>query len=132
MKSHDLAKSLEQLSKVLLSAPNVEITDIGKMIINSHQIETHPTDEQIAVNLRTLVSLSKIDKLRWKNFIDEHNLPIEVKSTYSVRDLLGKILNHLEKHPIDIERIRQKVGKKTSSASELDKAFEIFLGDDFR
>ena len=131
MKTHDLAKSLELLAEQLKNERDVDVGNVKSafQVRNSD----YTSDAFIAVNLRTLVQLSKIDKSRWKEFINEHNLPIEVKTTYSVRDLLGKILNYLEKNPQEFDNMRQRVVKKTGSTSdELDKAFEMFLSEDFK
>ncbi len=132
MKSHDLADALDSLAKILRSGNNVEVSTSNLANIFKDSTD-EPSDAQIAVNLRTLVKLSKIDKARWKDFISEHHLPIEVKNTYSVRDILGKILNYLDNNPIEIDKIRQRVQKKSNSYNtELDKAFNLFLGDDFK
>lgn len=133
MKSHTLAKALQSLARVLLAMPDAEVDDLPNLLSKSQKQPSSQSDDQIAVNLNTLVNLSKIDKARWKDFIDRNSLPIEVKTTYSVRDLLGKILNYLEKNPQEMERIRQNVRRKSgSSTSELDRAFEIFLSDDYK
>lgn len=131
MKTHELADALEGLAKILRFGKNEEFKDLSRFKLIDF-VKARTSDEQLVVNLYTLVNLSKIDKARWKDFIEENSLPIEVKSTYSIRDTLGKILNYLEKNPIAIENIKKNVNKKSgSSVNELDKAFQIFLEDDF-
>ena len=130
MKSHELATALSELAQLLKSGPNVSV---GELRLSSPGLFQKETTQNIAVNLSTLVSLSRIDKRQWLNFVAENALPIQLRPRDASRDILGKVLTYLDNHAEARERVKQAaVGRRTGqTSSELMKAFSILLGDSY-
>ena len=128
MKTHEFARALTQIAELLKSGPNIDLGDLGLSPPDLFQKEASQT---IAVNLSTLVGLSRIDKKQWQNFVIENGLPIQLRPRDASRDILGKVLTYLDQHADARERIKQAaVGKRAGqTSSELMKAFSILLGD---
>ena len=127
MKTHELAKSLQQLSRILLAAPNVELSDVELQSVES---VASRTKEQMAVNLTTLLELSRIDKKRWVGLIEEHNFPIPTEARDSSRNIMDKVLRYLNSNPVAAESLKRSTAKKTGrGSSELSQALASLLKD---
>lgn len=125
MKTHDLAKVLSQLVKLLRDGPNVELEHLGDILARSLGGDI---SGRIAVNLSTLVELSRIDRKQWRAIISEHGFPIEIRQRDASRDILGKLLRYLEENPSARERLRASVAKRAGQASpELMRALDVLL-----
>lgn len=124
MKSHTLAKALKQLSTILLDGPNVELRDLRLNGLNAMP-DIQP--EKMAVSLDVLVSLARIDKQRWRELIKEHGFPIQIRSRDSSRDILGRVLKHLDSDPEALRRLKQRSGSRVDPAPELLNAFATLL-----
>ncbi len=128
MKTHELANAMSVLSRILKGAPNVDLKDLtilSPLAINGDD------SADAALNLSTMVALSRITKQRWREMITEWGLPIEVPTTYSVRDTIGKVLRYLEDHPEELKRLQDGVASTSKRASpELMKALSILLSGD--
>ena len=124
MKTHELARALTFLARALKKGPDI---DLRQMELFGHEGRTDRRPD-IAVNISTLVELSRIDKHCWRQFIEENQLPIEVRPRDASRDILGKLLKFLEKHPEARDRIRRQATHKRADASpELSKALSWLL-----
>jgi len=122
MKTHDVAQVLVQLARLLRSGPNVELADFQPANSNGRK------SDEVIIGLSTLVDLSRVDKSQWLSLIQEHQFPIEVRPRDASRDILGKLLTYLEKHPEARQKLKENVSKRTSHASpELMKALNILL-----
>ena len=124
MKTHDLAKTLSTVVQILRNSRNVELEDL----VLGNQVRAVSSITDIPVALSALVALSKFDKMQWRAIIKEYNLPLEVKSTESGRDVVGKILRHLEQNPESRLKIQSAVHKDKPDVSlELMNALNYLL-----
>ncbi|AZG77060.1 hypothetical protein [Methylocystis rosea] len=127
MKTHDAAKILMVLAQALRNAPNRDLDDFASSIAKPPQLDP----ASIPVALSTLVRLSEIDKRQWTTFIKEHNFPIEVRLRDASRDILGKLLKHLEQNPEARERLSKVAQRSRSETSpELMKALQFLLSQE--
>lgn len=121
MKSHDVARMLMQLAKVLRKAPNVELSELNF----AHHAKLRKGD--VAIGLSTLVELAKIDKSQWLSLIYEHNLPVEIRPRDASRDILGKVLKYLEEHPEAQQKLKDSVNNNSQASPELMRALSLLL-----
>ena len=92
MKSHDFAKQLTLMSKILKSGPNVELEDINfSGLINVDNIEINQNDIPKALNM--LVGLNQIKKSEWLDLIENYDFNIDIRPRDATRDIIGKLLN---------------------------------------
>ncbi len=126
MKTHDLAKALAQLGKVLRGLPNQEVDSLGDAL--SARTQT-PTAE-IGISLSALAALSKYNKVDWENVVREFELPIELRSRDAARDIMGKIINYLAENDAERERVaRESRAASSGTPSELSNALKFLLSN---
>jgi hypothetical protein len=125
MKTHDLAKALIVLADVLRSAPNQPLEDLTH--VTSHRRPPDPNNLPMA--LSTLVALSDYDKQQWINLTKEYEFPIEVGPRHSSRDVIGKLLKHLERDPEARKRLTSAAThrERGRTSPELVKALQLLL-----
>lgn len=131
MKAHDVAKALTHIARVLRAGPNVELGEIGNL-------ETHATTNRApskkegtgekGAALAVLAELSQFKKNELIELIEALGLNVEVKTTDSVRDLLGRTLKHIADNP----SVKQNLASANrsqgqSSSSTLSRALAILL-----
>ncbi len=127
MRTHDMVKTLNQLARILKSGPNVELQDI---VINSKTTYKELNKEEIALNITTLLALSKIKKHTWVEFIEENRWPINIQKRDSARNLIGKILKYLDGHPNALKKLKNDVESHRGQGSiELLNALSSLLDD---
>lgn len=125
MKTHDLAKALETLARVLRSAPNLPVEELQDQIGSSRR---HPEPSEIPLALSTLVALADIDKGQWIDFIRVNSFPIDVRPRDASRDVVGKLLRYLEQTPEARKKITNIAAHARSQTSpELQKALDFLL-----
>lgn len=131
MYTHELADALRKLASLLKSGPNVQLGDISDLVgtlsrgQSSHR-QPKPGDLPIALN--ALLSLSSIDKTEWLALIQDLNFPIEIRPRDASRDIMGKVLRHLEINPEARMRLEKQVQSKDVRASpELARALSSLL-----
>lgn len=125
MKTHEIARLLEQIAQSFRLGPNVQLKDVS---IQDNIGGDAVRMRGIAVNLTTLAELSRLNKREWQAVINYYALPVPIKTTDSTRDLLGRLLNFLEKNPQERERIRKQASPSSAEASpELLRAFKVLL-----
>jgi hypothetical protein len=125
MKTHELAKALSSLARLLLAVPNQPLEEFV-----SGRSQSKVDSASIPVALSTLVALSEIDKGQWLGFIREHNFPIDVRPRDASRDIMGKLLRYLEQNREARERLTKAVQTSRSETSpELMRAFKVLLGE---
>jgi hypothetical protein len=123
MKTHELAKALHTLALLLEKSSNIPIEEATIAAVSSQL-----NSGQMAVSLSTLVELSRVDKQQWLAFIKDLGFSIDIRPRDASRDILGKLLNHLESNQIARERLKTKAASKGSDASpELMKALASLL-----
>lgn len=134
MKSHELAEGLKALAKALKSGPNIEVGSMdfqfpfGRRGVSPS--ETHASvKDDLPLALSALLSLSRIDKREWAELITDIGLDIPITPRDSNRDVVGKVLRHLETEPIARELLMKRVKSKNAKASpELARALSSLLG----
>jgi hypothetical protein len=78
--------------------------------------------------LSALVSLSQFDKAQWRAVIEEYGFPVEVRAAESTRDVVGKLLKHLEQDADARKKLKQAVERSKSGISpELMNALDFLL-----
>jgi hypothetical protein len=126
MKTHDLAKALTQLGKVLRALPNQDIDSLGDAL-NSRP---SATTGEVGINLSALAALSKYSKTDWELVAAEFMLPIESRPRDGARDVMGKILTYLADNESERERVAKQSRASTSAApSELTSALKFLLSN---
>ena len=126
MKTHDLAKALTQLGKVLRSLPNQNIDSLEGTLKSPAAAAT----SEIGINLTALAALSKYSKTDWESVAKEFALPIESRPRDGARDVMGKILTYLADNESERERVAQQSRASTSAApSELTSALKFLLSN---
>ena len=128
MKAYELAKALIDLAGILKKMPNVELYELGNRLSGSLPRRYSPSPENIPVALSTLVALSRLDKQQWLSFIHNYNFPIDIRPRDASRDILGKLLKHLEENPADRKKISDDAQRQAPKASpELLRALSVLL-----
>ena len=95
MKTQEAAKLLNFIASVIRSSPFETIEEMSER--RPHRVDAQSVDVPRALSM--LVALSSFDKAQWQQIIKDYNFPIEVRPRDASRDVLGKILNHLEASP---------------------------------
>jgi hypothetical protein len=125
MKSHEIAKALQVLAKVLRSGPDVELTELnldGRTLSPDHMKANAPAA------LAMLAALASFSKSEWAALIEEYDLGVTVKKTDSTRDLLGRLLNHLNENETVRQRLTDAAKKPRANVSpQLMNALSILL-----
>ena len=123
MKTHSVAKALRLLADILEGRPDSDISELGKLFGQSSELDTR----QVAVNLKTLHSLSKIGRKEWLKLIADYGFQIDVKPRDSSRNIMGKILNYLDANPEAVDTLKRKAKETFEKPSALSRALDILL-----
>jgi hypothetical protein len=107
LKTHELARALNQLAQALQAGPNIVLGEIK--VVPSDSLDD--SQEEVAIGLHTLVKLSRIDKQQWLALIEENDFPINVRQRDASRDILGKLLRYLEKNAAAREKLKSNINK---------------------
>lgn len=134
MHSHELAKQLTKLARILKEGPDFDLDfsdgldNFYRSLQNKNRNTIQSRNETLPIALDALLSLSSIDKHDWRNLILDLNLPIDIRPRDASRDLLGKVLKVLEVDQFARSRLRNIVRHSSSKASpELMKALSSLL-----
>ncbi|MCA2013489.1 hypothetical protein LCM17_18505 [Cereibacter sphaeroides] len=125
MKTHDLAKAIMQLGKVLRSLPNQELDELGSILSKS----TKESSKDIGVSLSVLAALSKFSKSDWENTARDFDIPVDIRPRDAARDIMGKILNYLAENESERERVAMKSRESNDEPSELSNALKFLLSN---
>jgi len=125
MKTHDLAKALTQLSKVLRNLPNQEIGEFGSTLSTA----TKEPSNDIGVSLSILAALSKFSKSDWEKTARDFDIPVDIRPRDAARDIMGKILNYLAENDAERERVAMKTRTSDDEPSELSNALRFLLSN---
>lgn len=124
MKTHELAKSLSILAKILRSGPNVELNELTIQKISRSPEKSIDLPE----TLHNLVLLNKVDKSDWISLINDFGFEIEVRPRDANRDIINKLLRYLQANPEERNRlVSKRTEKESSSSSELANALSILM-----
>lgn len=128
MNTHELANALRLLAKALKQEPKIEIDDLDQILTTKMRLDVG--SKKIKVGLNQLGALSRIDKTKWLDLIEEYKFPITIRPRDASWDVIGKVLRYLEKTPEAREKIKRTIAYDTGKASpELMKALSILLKD---
>ncbi|WP_417819049.1 hypothetical protein [Tritonibacter scottomollicae] len=123
MKTHEMAKALSELAKVLRAMPNVEAQNLPKLLEGRKEGQT----AEIAVSLSTLASLASYGKTEWVAVIKDFDLPIEVRPRDAARDVLGKLLTYLEENKEARVKLSSEAKSRAKSSNEVSSALQFLL-----
>lgn len=125
MKTHDLSKALQQLSKILRAMPNQDMSDLGSSLSSEKQ------PQNVGISLSALAALSKYNKLDWERVVRDFELPIDIRPRDASRDVMGKIITYLAENDAERERVARKSnGPHSEAPSELSNALKFLLSND--
>ena len=125
MKTHELAKALNNLAKILRYLPNQELDAFGE---NVSSIKNQ-SSANLGISLATLAEFSKFGKADWQGVILEFNLPIEIRPRDAARDVMGKILTYLAENHEERDRIAHQAKGVSDGSSELSSALSFLLSN---
>lgn len=123
MKTHDLAKALQYLSKILRGLPNQELDGLGAALGGKPR-------QNVGISLSALAALSKYNKLDWEQIVRDFELPLEIRPRDGARDVMGKIITYLAENDAERERVARKSSSGDSEQpSELSNALHFLLNN---
>ena len=125
MKTHDLAKALTQLGKLLRTLPNQDLDDLSSTMSSS----SSGPSAHVGISLSALASLSKCSKSDWEKIAHDFELPVELRPRDAARDVMGKILTYLAENDAERKRIAMKSRATTGEPSELSNALKFLLSN---
>jgi len=136
MKTHDLAKALTHLARVLRAGPNVDFEELTNL--STYLTQSRPTkvvkeadrrdqaDKGTALAL--LAEMASYNKQELLELTDYLGIPVEVRKADAVRDILGKILKYIHENPAVRDRLVSNVSdNRPERSSSLARALEILM-----
>ena len=132
MKAHELAKSLNYLARMLRAGPNIEMEEIGNLGTHSSKNQrlgnprNSPSGKSGAIAL--LAAMSNLSKSEVLQIAEDLDIPIQVRKADAVRDILGKILKHIQENP-DVQNrlVMRSVNESEEEAPRLARALAILM-----
>lgn len=126
MKTHDFAKSLNLMAKILRAGPNIELSEYSES--GGHPSMQSRQEDDLPSALMVVSVLAKFRKSDWVEVIQDYGLDIETKKTDSVRDLLGRFISYMANNPDEVARFTGEVQTKSVAPSDdLSEALSILL-----
>jgi hypothetical protein len=125
MKTHELAKGLSSLSKILRSLPNQELSSFGEGVASLKK----SANSEVGISLSTLAAFSKYSKGDWQKVISDFDLPLQIRPRDASRDVMGKILTYLADNESERRRIASTSQKEGGGPSELSSALSFLLNN---
>jgi hypothetical protein len=135
MNTHELADALKVLAAMLKRGQNVEVGELDMHLAKregsaSRLSKQSSKRDDLPVALSALLSLSRIDKREWISLITELGLEVPIGPRDSSRDVVGKVLRHLETVPEARAALMKRVHSKEAKASpELVRALSSLLNN---
>lgn len=131
MKTHDLSKALNHLSRVLRAGPNVELEDLVNLstyVDRPRTTKPVPDQSDKGAALALLAQIASYNKRELADLISFLGIPVEIKNTDSVRDLLGRTLKFIHENPSVQNRLASSGSdRQANSASPLARALAILM-----
>lgn len=138
MKTHDLAKALTHLARVLRAGPNVEfeeLTNLSTYISQprptraSRKSTEIPEESEKGTGLALLAEMASYSKQELLELVDFLGIPIEVRKADAVRDILGKTLKYIQENPDFKKRMAHAPSDKgpDTRTSSLARALAILM-----
>lgn len=137
MKTHELAKALTQLSRVLKAGPNIdfeELTNLSTYLTakkpprasQKRSVESGVSEK--GAGLAVLAQMANYNKRDLIDLAKALEIPLEVRPADAVRDVLGKILKYINENPNVQERLASPNAMESpASTSNLTKALSILM-----
>ncbi|NOD45900.1 hypothetical protein GS624_01095 [Ruegeria sp. HKCCD5849] len=137
MKTHELAKALTQLSRVLKAGPNIEFEELTNLStylsakkpprsVPKKAVEASTTEQ--GAGLALLAQMANYKKQDLIALADVLEIPLEIRPADAVRDVLGKILKYINENPEVKERLSQTDSRQIpESTSSLAQALSILM-----
>ena len=127
MKTHDVARALSTLAKTLRDSSNAELATVTiQSKDDGGPISSVSADAPAALSV--LLALSAYSKDQWRTLIKELELDVTVKTTDSIRDILGRVLKYLGDNKDVQAKVLETAQKSQQGTSpELMKALSILL-----
>ncbi|MDF3907768.1 hypothetical protein [Paracoccus sp. AS002] len=138
MKTHELARALTHLARVLRAGPNIEFDDLT----NISTYIPHPKPSRVVregpekrddlekgTGLALLAEMASYSKQELLELTAQLGIPIEVRKADAVRDVLGKTLKYIQDNPDFRERMVHSATTKGSETrtSSLARALSILM-----
>jgi len=131
MKTHELAKALNHLSRVLRAGPNIELDGLANLSTYVDQPRPKKASRDTVDKGAALVLLAQMAQYSKRELIDLAqflNIPLEIRSADAVRDVLGKILKYIQDNPTVQDRLLSSASsKQPDSIPPLAKALAILM-----
>lgn len=138
MKTHELAKALTHLSRVLRAGPNVEFEELTNLSTYLSQPKpSRPSRDapersdrsEKGTGLALLAEMANYSKKELGDLIEMFGIPIEMKKTESVRDVLGRMLNYIKENPDFRDKILHEAtgSRPEAKTSSLARALAILM-----
>jgi hypothetical protein len=138
MKTHELAKALTHLSRVLRAGPNVNFEELTNLSTYASQPRTARATRELVektemtdkgTGLVLLAQMANYSKMELLDLANHLGIPVEVRKADAVRDVLGKILKYIQENPgfrdIIVHRIDEK--ESATKTSSLARALAILM-----
>jgi len=137
MKTHELAKALTQLSRVLKAGPNIEFEELTNLSTylsskkppqSTRSKSVEPDLSEKGAGLLLLTKMANNNKKDLVELANDLQIPLEVRPADAVRDVLGKMLKHINENP-EVQKRLSTVDAKNSPAanSTLARALSILM-----
>lgn len=127
MKTHDFAKQISLLAKIMRAAPNVELEEYemqSPALANRSKLQ----EKDIPLALNALIGLNEVKKEQWISLIEEYGFAIEVRARDANRDIVGKLISYLANNPSAREKLSGRPSKrKAGTSTELADALNLLL-----
>lgn len=131
MKTHELSKALTHLSRVLRAGPNIELDSLANLSTHAEPPRASKASKDLSDKgsaLALLAQIASYNKRELSELINYLGIPVEVKNTDSVRDLLGRTLRYIQENPTVQTRLASSGNDKASdSAPPLARALAILM-----
>ena len=129
MKTHDFAKQLTLMAKLLRAGGNIEMSELDSLPLISRVNKSNTVNyEDIPQALNMLVNLNRVGKQQWLDLIDDFNFDVPIRTRDGNRDIMGKLLNFLTVNPEARDKLQDNKSRKNVNASaELASALTTLL-----
>lgn len=137
MKTHELAKALTQMSRVLKAGPNIEfeeLTNLSTYLSAKKPARSAPrkaVDASITdqgAGLALLAQMANYKKQDLIGLAEALDIPLEIRPADAVRDVLGKILKYINDNPEVKERLGQTdTHRMPEATSSLTQALSLLM-----
>jgi len=128
MRTHELARVLQGLSRLLLAQPDKDLANIGSSAIRTRRARSTDRHRR-QLRFEQLTQVLSLTKPQLREIVQRFDLPIAITDRNSSRDILGRLIVLFRKRPDLVERIRNNtVHARKDANPQLQAALELLLG----